>query len=142
MELRGPAGERNVYSLEARGAVLCDASTGEAIIAQAACALACGARALLRGAPAAAILAARPEGVASADADSPFEAALTDRAGEDLIAFLSEIAARAGPIVSVFRVDADIAREGGAPLDFLIAERSLCVNTTAAGGNASLMSIG
>ena len=28
------------------------------------------------------------------------------------------------------------------PLDFLVGERSVCVNTTAAGGNASLMSIG
>ena len=49
---------------------------------------------------------------------------------------------REGPIASVFRVDADTLRRDEAPLDFLLGERSLCVNTTAAGGNASLMSIG
>jgi delta 1-pyrroline-5-carboxylate dehydrogenase len=33
-------------------------------------------------------------------------------------------------------------RQGEAPpLDFLLSERSLCVNTAAAGGNASLMTI-
>ena len=40
-------------------------------------------------------------------------------------------------------VDAQSLIEGAQiPLDFLLNERSLCINTTAAGGNASLMSIG
>ena len=55
---------------------------------------------------------------------------------------VGEIARREGPIVSVFRVDEETLRSDQAPLDFLLCERSLCVNTTAAGGNASLMSIG
>ena len=37
IELKGPVGERNVYSLGARGAVLCDAETEDAMIAQLAC---------------------------------------------------------------------------------------------------------
>jgi delta 1-pyrroline-5-carboxylate dehydrogenase len=45
-------------------------------------------------------------------------------------------------IASVFRVDADVLRDDAAPIDLMLGERSLCVNTTAAGGNASLMSIG
>jgi RHH-type proline utilization regulon transcriptional repressor/proline dehydrogenase/delta 1-pyrroline-5-carboxylate dehydrogenase len=67
---------------------------------------------------------------------------LTDRQGADLVALLGEFARHEGPIVSVFRVDVDTLRRDEAPLDFLLCERSLCVNTTAAGGNASLMSIG
>ena len=73
---------------------------------------------------------------------SRFEAVLTDRKGAELVAFLREIARREGPIASVFRVDVDTLRRDEAPLDFLLGERSLCINTTAAGGNASLMSIG
>jgi RHH-type proline utilization regulon transcriptional repressor/proline dehydrogenase/delta 1-pyrroline-5-carboxylate dehydrogenase len=71
------------------------------------------------------------------------DAALTDRAGAALVAFADEIARRDGPIAAVFRVTADALRRGEpAPLDFLINERSVCINTTAAGGNASLMTIG
>ena len=71
------------------------------------------------------------------------DAALTDREGAALIAFAGEIARRDGPIASVFRVTgAAIQRGEPAPLDFLLNERSVCINTTAAGGNASLMTIG
>ena len=53
IELGGPVGERNLYSLGPRGTVLCDAASEEAMIAQIACALAAGNRAALDGAPAA-----------------------------------------------------------------------------------------
>jgi RHH-type proline utilization regulon transcriptional repressor/proline dehydrogenase/delta 1-pyrroline-5-carboxylate dehydrogenase len=146
IELRGPVGERNVYSLEPRGAVLCDGRNEDALIAQIACALSAGDRALLQGPLAAALLVSLPaaarEKIELADPDSRFEAALTDRQGDYLVVLLGEIARREGPIVSVFRIDADTLRRDEAPLDFLLRERSLCVNTTAAGGNASLMSIG
>jgi RHH-type proline utilization regulon transcriptional repressor/proline dehydrogenase/delta 1-pyrroline-5-carboxylate dehydrogenase len=36
----------------------------------------------------------------------------------------------------------DTSEEGAIPLWRLMAERALCVNTTAAGGNASLMTLG
>ena len=90
------------------------------------------------------IAARRPcaEAIEVAGPASRFEAALTDRRGDALVAFLGEIARREGPIASVFRVDAETLRRDEAPLDLLLGERSLCVNTTAAGGNASLMSIG
>src|SRR5205814_1823993 len=48
-----------------------------------------------------------------------------------------ELAAREGAIVSVI----DTTEEGDIPLWRLVAERALCVNTTAAGGNASLMTL-
>ena len=147
LELPGPVGEKNVYSLEPRGAVLCDAADEPTLIVQAACALATGNRALLSGAFAAALVAAAPEPlrerVAVHAAADRVDAALTDREGAALIAFAGEIARRDGPIASVFRVTAEAIRRGEpAPLDFLLNERSVCINTTAAGGNASLMTIG
>ena len=147
LELPGPAGERNVYSLEPRGAVLCDAGDETSMIVQVACALATGNRALLAGPQAAALVAALPEPlrerVAAYAPTDRFEAALTDRDGAMLIAFAGEIARRDGPIAAVHRVSAESLRRGEpAPLDFLVAERSLCINTAAAGGNASLMTIG
>jgi RHH-type proline utilization regulon transcriptional repressor/proline dehydrogenase/delta 1-pyrroline-5-carboxylate dehydrogenase len=147
IELPGPVGEKNVYALEPRGAVLCDAADEASMIVQIACALATGNRALLRGASAAGLAAAAPEPLRRrvavyATADRA-DAALTDRAGAALVAFADEIARRDGPIAAVFRVTADALRRGEpAPLDFLINERSVCINTTAAGGNASLMTIG
>jgi len=143
MDLPGPVGERNLYALRARGAVLCDAASEEALLAQIACALASGNRAVLRS-PFAGKLLARFPGLplSSAEAHSAFDSALTDRRGEALRPLAIELAARPGAIVSLFRVDLDTLRRGEAPVDMLQEERSLCINTTAAGGNASLMSIG
>jgi RHH-type proline utilization regulon transcriptional repressor/proline dehydrogenase/delta 1-pyrroline-5-carboxylate dehydrogenase len=53
------------------------------------------------------------------------------------------VAARPGPIVSVQGLSADAVAQGQSyVLDRLLAERSISVNTAAAGGNASLMTIG
>ncbi len=147
MELGGPVGERNLYTLGPRGTVLCDAASEESMIAQIACALAAGDRAALDGAPAGAFLAALPralrEDVVPVAAADRIDAVLTDREGAALIELLGEMARREGPIASVFRYSAESLRRGEpAPLDFLVAERSVCINTTAAGGNASLMTIG
>jgi RHH-type proline utilization regulon transcriptional repressor/proline dehydrogenase/delta 1-pyrroline-5-carboxylate dehydrogenase len=147
VELLGPVGEKNVYSLVPRGAVLCDAADQALQIVQVACALATGNRALLSGAFAEAFAAALPaplrERVAVHAAADRVDTALTDREGAALVAFAGEVARRDGPIAPVFRVSAESLQRGEpAPLDFLLNERSLCVNTTAAGGNASLMTIG
>jgi RHH-type proline utilization regulon transcriptional repressor/proline dehydrogenase/delta 1-pyrroline-5-carboxylate dehydrogenase len=118
----------------------------DSMIAQLACVLAAGGRAILHGQPGEFLRKCLPvamrETIELAGPTSRFDAVLTDRQGADLVAFLGEIARRDGPIVSVFCVDVDTLRRDQAPLDFLLSERSLCVNTTAAGGNASLMSIG
>ncbi len=47
------------------------------------------------------------------------------------------LAARGGALVSVIETSEDHA----VPLWRLVSERALCVNTTAAGGNASLMTL-
>ena len=48
-----------------------------------------------------------------------------------------QLAARSGALVSLI----DTNEDGAIPLWRLLAERALCVNTTAAGGNASLMTL-
>jgi RHH-type proline utilization regulon transcriptional repressor/proline dehydrogenase/delta 1-pyrroline-5-carboxylate dehydrogenase len=147
VELPGPVGERNLYTLGERGTVLCDAASEAAMIAEIASALSTGNRAALDGPPAAALIAALPralrERVVAASEVRRFDAVLTDREGPALLALLADCARREGPIASVFRVTAPMPSGGAtAPLDFLLNERSVCINTTAAGGNASLMSIG
>jgi hypothetical protein len=47
----------------------------------------------------------------------------------------ASLAARSGALVGLI----DTNEDGAIPLWRLLAERALCVNTTAAGGNASLM---
>jgi RHH-type proline utilization regulon transcriptional repressor/proline dehydrogenase/delta 1-pyrroline-5-carboxylate dehydrogenase len=49
-----------------------------------------------------------------------------------------KLAARPGAIVGIVDTRAD----GAVALWRLVAERAVCVNTTAAGGNASLMTLG
>jgi RHH-type proline utilization regulon transcriptional repressor/proline dehydrogenase/delta 1-pyrroline-5-carboxylate dehydrogenase len=63
---------------------------------------------------------------------------------EDLSAILAVLGMRPGPIVGVQRAgSADLAaRHADYCLDWLLRERSISINTAAAGGNASLMTIG
>jgi RHH-type proline utilization regulon transcriptional repressor/proline dehydrogenase/delta 1-pyrroline-5-carboxylate dehydrogenase len=49
------------------------------------------------------------------------------------------LAARPGPIIGMVGLRSG---ESGVPLERLVVERSLSINTAAAGGNASLMTIG
>ncbi len=115
------------------------------MIAQIACALATGNRAALDGAPAAACSPPRCRGalqgervpVAAADR---IDAVLTDREGAALVDLLAPIAApRRADRARLPRIRPKrFAAATPAPLDFLVNERSICINTTAAGGNASL----
>ena len=147
IELPGPVGERNVYSLRPRGAVLCHAASQAAAIVQIACALSAGNRALLGGSAAQALFDALPRSLRAhiglADAATSADAVLTDCEGAPLLDLLRETSAKSGPIASVFSLSATRFQQGGSwPLDWLMNERAVTVNTTAAGGNASLMSIG
>ena len=56
---------------------------------------------------------------------------------EDLLALGQAAAEREGPLVPIHT-----ARDGRYPLEWLVLERSVSTNTTAAGGNANLMMIG
>ena len=147
LELPGPVGEKNIYALEPRGAVLCDAADEPSLIAQSACALATGNRALLGGAAAAG--ADRGAAGTVARACRRRRALRPDRRGSDRPRWrragrLPERhrAARRADRLRLPRRRSSLERGDPPPLDFLLNERSLCINTTAAGGNASLMTIG
>jgi RHH-type transcriptional regulator, proline utilization regulon repressor / proline dehydrogenase / delta 1-pyrroline-5-carboxylate dehydrogenase len=115
-ELAGPVGERNTYSSRPKGTILCVAGDPAALAEQRAVVAATGNRATTdEGAP----------GIA---------AALFAGGTEELVALNRRLAAREGPIVPV--------HVAPYPLELLSDEISLSVNTAAAGGNASLMTIG
>ena len=147
VEMPGPVGERNQYRLRPRGVVLCHAAQEDAAILQLACALASGARAALAGVGGVELFAKLPSALRKqpslADETTPYEVAMTDAEGEALATLLQKVAAREGPIASVHALSrARLDRGEFWPLDFLLNEQAVTINTTAAGGNASLMSIG
>ncbi len=147
--LPGPTGERNTYTLGPRGTVLCIAATARGARAQFASVLATGNRALFAGAAGEALAAALPaslKGHATVrkQADASFDAVLFEGDSDELLALVKEVSQRPGPIVSVQGVAAGAFENGDEDyaLERLLTERSVSVNTAAAGGNANLMTIG
>ncbi|KQQ32794.1 transcriptional regulator [Duganella sp. Leaf126] len=139
--LPGPTGERNTLALQPRGAVLCAAATQPALLNQLAAVLATGNTALLSPEAAGLVPTDLPAtvrdqiGRAGDGVDGPFQVALVE---SSLAAALHpRLAAREGALASLI----DTNGEEGISLWRLLAERALCVNTTAAGGNASLMTL-
>ncbi len=142
--LPGPTGERNTLSFAPRGAVWCAASSVGVLLNQLAAALATGNRIVVDAASSALLPSSLPQAVRSAIkiidenalAGETLHVALLD--AEKLPKLLPRLAARDGALVPcVETCDSDAI-----PLWRLVAERALCVNTTAAGGNASLMTLG
>lgn len=152
LELSGPVGEKNSYSVEPRGTVLCLAQTAAGAALQIGAALATGNKAVL-SAPAEvadALLKTLPASLklllSRADdwASAPADAVLFEGDSDALHAVNQSVAARPGPLVPVQGVTrADLAEgRAGYALEWLLLERSVSNNTAAAGGNASLMTIG
>lgn len=144
--LSGPTGERNIYSLHPREAVLCLANSDEDRLAQLAATLAVGARAIWP-ATATKLFDTLPATVQAqmALADDwqssavNFDALLHHGNAATLIATSQQLALRPGPIVNM---QAYQPGDKAIRLEGLLIERALSVNTAAAGGNASLMTIG
>ena len=142
--LPGPTGERNDLSFAPRGVVLCAASSIGVLLNQLAATLATGNRALVLAESAAVIPQGLPaqvksliDFVASLDeCKTEFQLALVEASMAS--GLRTALAARTGAIIGMI----DTTEEGAIPLWRLVAERALCVNTTAAGGNASLMTLG
>jgi len=142
VELPGPVGERNLYALRPRGRVLLLPDTRAGLIRQIAAALATGNRLVVHAdaglrAPFASLparVAARIEWVDDWRKRGPFAGALIEGDRVTTLRALGEIAAMPGPIV--------LAQAGETyRLDWLVEEVSTSINTTAAGGNASLMTL-
>jgi RHH-type proline utilization regulon transcriptional repressor/proline dehydrogenase/delta 1-pyrroline-5-carboxylate dehydrogenase len=144
LALPGPTGERNTLSFANRGTVLCAAKHIGVLLNQLAAVLATGNRAVVLAGSGHLL----PEGlppevrdriqvIANIDECTfPFQVALVEASVADTLR--PKLAGRDGAIISMV----DTTEEGAIPLWRLVAERALCVNTTAAGGNASLMTLG
>ena len=144
--LTGPTGERNTYQLRARPRVLCLATDPADRLTQLAAALTVGAHAVWP-AQAQSQLAALPAGLQAhitlaADWSAPataFDAALLHGSAAEALAAQRALAQRPGPIVGLTALTPGAAN---VPLESLLIEHSISVNTAAAGGNASLMTLG
>jgi RHH-type proline utilization regulon transcriptional repressor/proline dehydrogenase/delta 1-pyrroline-5-carboxylate dehydrogenase len=147
LALPGPTGERNVYTLAPRARVLCLAQSAEDLLVETAAVLASGGTALWP--TALAHLRTQLPTLVQAqvllqdntlnDGTLQLDAVLHHGDAPSLQAVCTALARRTGPIVGV------TALQPGAtdiPLERLLIERALSVNTAAAGGNASLMTIG
>jgi RHH-type proline utilization regulon transcriptional repressor/proline dehydrogenase/delta 1-pyrroline-5-carboxylate dehydrogenase len=143
IELPGPVGERNLYALRPRGLVALSARTATGLRIQLGAVLATGNDAVAAKADA---LARLPDAVRSriVFADDPFThhgvaAALVEGDAAQVAAASRLLADRPGAIVSL--QSAMLASDEGYRLDWLLDEVTTSINTTAAGGNASLMAI-
>jgi len=144
--LPGPTGERNTFSLLPRDQVLCLADNEQDALIQLAAVTSVGSKALWQDDELhRALLASLPDAVkaritlARDSLAAEFDAVIYHGDADQLRTLCEQIAAREGAIVSV----QGFARgETNLLLERLLIERSLSVNTAAAGGNASLMTIG
>ncbi len=145
--LPGPTGERNVYSVLPRAITACLASREDDLLTQLAAVLAVGSQALWQGNAATHLREQLPATVqqqialATAEVlDAPqLDVVLQHGTGAELQRSCERLAMRSGAIVLLQGL---APGETAIDLDRLVLERSLSVNTAAAGGNASLMTIG
>ncbi|MBO9602697.1 MAG: trifunctional transcriptional regulator/proline dehydrogenase/L-glutamate gamma-semialdehyde dehydrogenase [Novosphingobium sp.] len=141
-ELPGPVGERDTYRLKPRGRVLLRAQTRAGLFQQIAAVLASGNMGMLDDAglpmdlPAA--VTARLTGDRGDEA-----AALVEGDTAEVAALLGELAARRGAVVPTQSASPEqcAAAQPAYALHWLLEEVSISTDTTAAGGNASLMMI-
>ncbi|ENA35170.1 MULTISPECIES: trifunctional transcriptional regulator/proline dehydrogenase/L-glutamate gamma-semialdehyde dehydrogenase [Pseudomonas] len=145
--LAGPTGERNTYSLLPRERVLCLADDETDLMAQLAAVLAVGSTALwvqndlsraLRGRLPKAVQARIQTTSDWTKDEEHFDAILHHGDSDQLRQVCQQAAQRSGPIVGVQGLSQG---ETAIPLERLLIERAVSVNTAAAGGNASLMTI-
>jgi len=146
--LPGPTGESNTYRLLPRRTVLCLAGNADDLLAQLAAVLTVGSSPLWEDTPANRTLFDRLPGpvrsrielVTDYCAENvSFDVVIHHGDSDQLRAAAVAISQRGGPITSIIGLaqgDTDI------PLERLLIERAVSVNTAAAGGNASLMTIG
>nr|WP_201764253.1 trifunctional transcriptional regulator/proline dehydrogenase/L-glutamate gamma-semialdehyde dehydrogenase [Providencia sneebia] len=146
--LPGPTGERNSYTLSPRGTILCLSDNEQDCLVQLAGVLASGCQALwVEDELHQKLYTALPDKVRKniimtkdwQNDKTNIEAVIYHGDSDQLKIVCEAVAQRKGPIISV----QGFARgETNILLERLVHERSLSVNTAAAGGNASLMTIG
>ena len=144
--LPGPTGERNTLSFAPRGEILCAATSVNMLLNQLAAVIATGNSAVLPATASNLIPDSLPPAVRKliriaeikdiCNGPKPLQLALVDMAQVQAVRPL--LAAHDGALIPLIETSED------RPIALwrLVAERALCVNTTAAGGNASLMTLG
>nr|WP_246777015.1 trifunctional transcriptional regulator/proline dehydrogenase/L-glutamate gamma-semialdehyde dehydrogenase [Microvirga sp. VF16] len=152
MRLPGPVGEDNVYAVRRRGQVLLVPQTEAGLFLQIGAALATGNSPVVDAASKAAEavsnlppdLAKRMTVTADWEKVGPIAAVLVEGDPEKLRQVNCRVAAFDGPIVIVQGASSTglATSEEEYCLDWLIEESATSINTAAAGGNASLMTIG
>lgn len=150
IELPGPVGERNLYLLEPKGRVGCIASSLPGLLTQIGLALLAdnsvlideSGPALPRGMPE--TLLSRLSVVPSVIDERALSSVLFEGESDAMIAVTRRLSERPGPIVLAQGLTPADMESGRAfyNAELLLEERSISTNTAAAGGNASLMSIG
>jgi RHH-type proline utilization regulon transcriptional repressor/proline dehydrogenase/delta 1-pyrroline-5-carboxylate dehydrogenase len=149
VELKGPVGERNVYALKPRGRIAAVAATQSAGLIQIGAILATGNDAIVNAGETLALKRLPPElshriVMAFYPLKAPLLAgALFEGEADALAAALRQLADRPGPIVRLQALTpARLAAGEDYNLAELVEECAIATNTAAAGGNASLMTIG
>jgi len=143
-ELAGPVGERNLYTLRRRGTILLRPTTRLGLLHQMSAALATGNDfAVEADAALVAILAELPASVRKRLRPSDrLAGALIEGQPADTAKLLVELAERPGAIVvAQAACPEQMADPNAYRAEWLLEEVSVSVNTTAAGGNASLMTL-
>ncbi len=155
--LDGPTGETNQYGLQPRGLVWGIPSTPEGLQAQWQACQATGNTLLLQdstalrstGCPVAAGKCLPPRALPCNGpteielAQLPLQAALAESDTDALLHLQQQLSARAGPLLLVQGLTTEEIRNGERyRQERLLREISISTNTTAAGGNASLMMVG
>jgi RHH-type transcriptional regulator, proline utilization regulon repressor / proline dehydrogenase / delta 1-pyrroline-5-carboxylate dehydrogenase len=142
LKLPGPTGEDNRLHFAARGRLLCRASRADQLLSQLSAVLATGNQAVVEDRPAARQwLGQLPPAIAAAIAWQPAGdfAGLAGVLGAGDAALRQALAAGDGALLPVFQ---PLRPDGVYPLHRLLVERVVSVNSTAAGGNTTLLTLG
>jgi RHH-type proline utilization regulon transcriptional repressor/proline dehydrogenase/delta 1-pyrroline-5-carboxylate dehydrogenase len=142
--LPGPTGEFNSLHFVARGRMLCMAWDVEQLLHQLAAVFATGNQAAAVDSPVAqkmlSLLGSAFAGqIELRAADDLSRLAGVLHAGADAPALRQQLAATEGPLLPIYQVADDNSHY---PLFRMLSERVISVNTTAAGGNTTLMTLG
>ncbi len=143
LALPGPTGERNSLTFVPRGVIFCVAHHPDALLNQLAAVLATGSVPRMLAQTSALLPNDLPHEVRAliqwsdfVDAGTfDFQIALIESAAVN--EWRASLAAGHGALISII----DTTIDGMIPLWRLVSEHALCVNTSAAGGNASLMAL-
>ncbi|GGZ03414.1 trifunctional transcriptional regulator/proline dehydrogenase/L-glutamate gamma-semialdehyde dehydrogenase [Novosphingobium colocasiae] len=140
LELPGPVGERNLYTLHPRGRVRVMPQSASGFADQLSAVLASGNVAVIDATLMPAGLPAAVKERIATDTAGSVAAVLVEGEAVEVAEAVALAAAQPAQIASVYAAAPGVT--GRYPVNFLLDELAVCTNTTAAGGNASLMMIG